>query len=191
MRDKKDCIAEIMRMHECKNYRPEGRWQDGLREWCESIPQTNRDTIVQVGVFGGDATLIFCEYFNRVIDVDMWLDWKVYEAYVKKLADSGNMAKVLHIRGTSLDAAKMLQIFQKHTGHEFANVYIDANHNAPHPENDIRAYLPLLPDHGYIGGHDYNMPGVKSAVNAEFGAPDKIFQDDSWIVFKESQHGRL
>ena len=178
-------------MSEIKNYRPQGPWQDGLREWCEHIPPTNRDTIIQVGVFAGDATMIFCEYFNKVIDVDTWLDWDVYEAYAKKIYESPFSNDVLHIRGNSLDAAKMLNIFLKHTGKEFSAVYIDANHNAPHPENDIRAYLPLLPDHGYIGGHDYNLPGVKSAVDGIFGRPDKTFQDDSWIVFKAGTHGRL
>lgn len=173
-----------------KNYRPEGRWQDGLREWCEYIPPTNRDTLIQVGVHGGDATLIFCEYFNHVMDVDMWLDWDVYEHYIKNMAIH-KIDNLTHIRQSSLDAAKMFKMVKTYFKHCYSAVYIDANHSAPHPENDILAYLPLLPDHGYIGGHDYNMPGVKSAVDKIFGRPDKTFQDDSWIVFKEGTHGRL
>ena len=178
-------------MSEIKNYRPEGRCRDGLREWCEYIPQSNRNTIIQVGVYGGDATIILCEYFQHVIDVDMWRDWAVYEHYIKNLAEAG-VKNFTHIRATSLDAAKMFLIHQHYFGHEYAAIYIDANHNAPHPQNDIRAYMPLLPDYGYIGGHDYNEenPDVMAAVNAEFGRPD-TFQDGSWIVFKEGTYGRL
>jgi len=175
-------------MTEIKNYRPEGRWQDGLREWCESIPPTNRDTIIQVGAFGGDATLIFSEYFRRVIDIDTWLNDDVYSHYLKRVDEFAN---IIPFRMSSLAGAEMLMNYKRTFSINISAVYIDANHNAPHPENDIRAYLPLLPDHGYIGGHDYNLLGVKSAVNAEFGAPDKTFQDDSWIVFKEGTHERL
>ena len=41
---------------------------------------------------------------------------------------------------------------------------------------------------GVIGGHDYtneheHLVGVYKAVNEMFGAPDKVFKDNSWIKY--------
>jgi len=64
--------------------------------------------------------------------------------------------------------------------------YIDAIHDAPHPEQDIAALLPKIKPGGWIGGHDYK-PGkfndVVSAVNKHF--PQHFiyqFADNSWLV---------
>ena len=171
-------------MSEYKDYRPEGRWRTGLADWIRHIPTKCREVIVQVGVSRGDATKIFSKHFRWVVDVDTWNDPGLFAAYLENIKECNN---VITMRAHSLRAAELLR-----RGH-FDAVYVDANHLAPHPLNDIRAYSGLIYDAGYIGGHDYNdeNPGVKDAVNAEFGKPDKTFADDSWIVFKESQHGRL
>ena len=41
---------------------------------------------------------------------------------------------------------------------------------------------------GFICGHDYyqnNCNGIKEYLDREFGLPDKIFEDSSWLYKKE------
>jgi hypothetical protein len=165
-----------------KNYRPTGRWTEGLLQWIDWIPAKCRCTLVQVGVSRGDATLLFAPSFRFVCDVDIW---KSQSLYVEYLRCTEHLENVSHFRMDSLTAAK------KFEDSGVGTVYIDASHEYQDVKQDIAAWLPKVYDHGYIGGHDYNLDGVRRAVDEAFGKPDATFADDSWIVFKERLYERL
>ena len=64
----------------------------------------------------------------------------------------------------------------------FDFIYIDANHTYESVSRDITDWLPKTKL--AIGGHDYQdeWPGVIKAVfNDQFGTPDLVFQDTSWL----------
>lgn len=44
--------------------------------------------------------------------------------------------------------------------------YVDADHAEPEVRADIAAWLPKVRLGGVVSGHDYNLPGVKAAVDA-------------------------
>lgn len=48
-------------------------------------------------------------------------------------------------------------------------VYLDANHSYEMVVSDIQAWLPKLKEGGVLGGHDYEQPGVKRAVQDILG----------------------
>lgn len=48
-------------------------------------------------------------------------------------------------------------------------VYLDGNHEYSHVVDDLRAWSRTLRDGGILAGHDYDLPGVRAAVQ-EFRA---------------------
>jgi hypothetical protein len=92
------------------------------------------------------------------------------------------------LRMSSLDAAKFV-------GEWFRPqfVYIDANHYAPHPAQDIEAWWPLVADNGILAGHDYNekvRPDVVAAVDAFAKKHDRLLllthePATSWYLYKD------
>ena len=171
-------------MTEIKNLRPAGPQTDGLLDWINAIPEDMRRVIVQVGVWRGDATLLFAPAFKRVIDVDPWRGnavegYTLDAVYADYLMRCGEIRNVQHLREPSIVAAAE---FHDNTLHA---VYIDAVHTRIDLLADVHAWLPKVVDGGYIGGHDYHeyWPGVIEAVDECFlSSAIEVFQDSSWLV---------
>lgn len=70
------------------------------------------------------------------------------------------------------------------TENQFDFIYIDANHEYPAVVEDLTRYYPLIREGGVLCGHDYNLYGVKRAVN-EFSAANNLELEtahlDWWI----------
>lgn len=49
----------------------------------------------------------------------------------------------------------------------FDFVFIDADHSEDAVRADIRAWAPLIKPNGWLTGHDYDLPGVAAALEAE------------------------
>jgi predicted O-methyltransferase YrrM len=102
----------------------------------------------------------------------------VYQTYLERTGDYQNIQTIV---STSDEAVEKLG------GSKYDFVYIDGLHTYDGVKNDIINYLPLVKDGGVIGGHDYvnsgHLVGVYQAVNEIFGAPDKVFKDNSWIKY--------
>lgn len=170
-------------MVEIINYRPQGKFTDGLIDLINDIPESNHGKMVQVGVWRGDGTLIFAPRFKHIIDVDPWegntgkpYGFDVVLEHYKRATANLNNVDVMRL--PSIEAAKRI------ADNSLDFVYIDGSHMYHNVKADIEAWRPKVHDGGYIGGHDYDMPGVKRAVDEMYGRPDKTFQDNSWLVFE-------
>ena len=166
--------------------------KEGLKSLIQHIQQhsdTKKLRMIEIGSYIGESTMLFCDNFMEVISIDPHMDNYDLDdpacdrATFNVVNDkfNKNMSKYVnfnHIRMTSDDAIKHL------IGVKVDFIYIDGLHTYEQVKKDIKNYLPLLTENGFIGGHDYgdNWPGVIKAVNESLSSsPDNVFVDTSWI----------
>ena len=107
--------------------------------------------------------------------VDPWENLPDYERQVPYLADSDGRendfkhaqnvikkywGRACLLRETSEVASRRFQ------PESLDCVYIDGNHVAPHPANDLEMWWPKVVQGGIIGGHDFICPGE---INDDWG----------------------
>jgi hypothetical protein len=167
--------------------------KNGLISLIEHIKKhkdTKEMTMIEIGSYVGESTMMFCENFKEVISIDPHVgeydindpavsnhaSFKVvYDKFMKNMEPYTNFR---HIRMTSDEAIKHL------IGVKVDFIYIDGLHTYKQVKKDIENYLPLISEDGFIGGHDYgeNWKEVVEAVNESLSSnPDKTFVDTSWI----------
>lgn len=160
---------------------------EGLREMIYYVKDRHKMSMIEIGSYAGDSTMLFAQNFKKVLSIDPYLnDYdindpackymdfdKVYEHFKKNISIYKN---IKHIRKTSDEAIKELT-------KKVDLVYIDGLHTYEQVKKDIINYLPLIKEGGYISGHDYheNWQGVIDAIHETIGEPDMIFKDTSWI----------
>jgi predicted O-methyltransferase YrrM len=167
-----------------------------LRGICQILP--SNASIVELGVYAGDSTLVFLESdkIQQIVAVDPFIDEYDIEQ-IGRLSDPGNPyntkmsdieayfrsnvlatnPRVRLIKEKSVDAVAQL------AGQKFDTVYIDADHRYEAVRDDIIAYMSFIKPGGFISGHDYAASwGVKRAVDELFGKPDKLF-GISWVKY--------
>ena len=166
---------------------------DGLNDLIDYIDlhsQVSEMEMIEIGSYAGESTEIFCSRFKTVIAIDPYLDnynpndlachyapfSEVLAHFQERMKDVPNVGL---IKATSDDAIEHGLILN--TNVDF--VYIDGLHTYAQVKKDIQNYLPLIKQGGFIAGHDYhpNWQGVVDAVNEQFGSPDMVFNDTSWI----------
>lgn len=174
--------------------REEPNSKDGLASLIKHIKEhrdTKEMTMIEIGSYIGESTMVFCENFKEVTSIDPHIgnyDLNdpvcnhatfnvVYDQFKKNMSPYSNYN---HIRMTSDEAIKHL------IGVKVDFIYIDGLHTYEQVKKDIKNYLPLISENGFIGGHDYgdNWVGVVRAINESLpdgGNPDKTFVDTSWI----------
>jgi predicted O-methyltransferase YrrM len=167
--------------------------KEGLLDLIKELGDNSNKTMIEIGSFVGESTVLFAQSFKEVIAIDPFLadydpadptsylfEFKnVYQTYLDRTGDHKNIKTIV---STSNDALEQLK------GQEFDFIYIDGLHTYDGVKTDIINYLPLVKKGGVIGGHDYAHPiqhleGVKVAVDEMLGTPDKVFKDYSWIKF--------
>ena len=161
--------------------------QEGLQDLINNIP--NKGTMIEIGTFTGESTVIFGDHFEKVIGIDPMLqDYDPQDPTSK--FNFNEVLEMFNERTKSYDNISLIQktsddALGKLTGRTFDFIYIDGIHQYENVKQDIINYLPMVKKGGVIGGHDYgpSWPGVKQAVDEMFGQPDKVFQDTSWIKF--------
>lgn len=149
----------------------------------------SKSTMVEVGIYAGQSTHVFSQYFKKVHAVDPWMDLDEYEGDMKVIEavfDRFKAPNVIKHKKTSVEAAKDI----KDKSVDF--IYLDARHELEYILEDINVWLPKLKDSGWIGGHDFYLHeseinqkefGVAKAVLQNFNTEDVItFQDCSWVV---------
>jgi predicted O-methyltransferase YrrM len=167
----------------------------GLLDLIKELGDNSNKTMVEIGSFVGESTVLFAQSFKQVIAIDPFLadydpadptsylfEFKnVYETYLERTGDHQNIKT---IKLTSNDAKDVLK------DELFDFIYIDGLHTYEGVKTDIYNYLPLVKKGGVIGGHDYtdktehkHLDGVKKAVDEMLGTPDKVFKDNSWIKY--------
>ena len=166
---------------------------EGLLDLIKELGDNSKKTMVEIGSFVGESTILFAQSFKKVIAVDPFLadydpadptsylfEFKnVYETYLDRTSPHSNIQTLT----MTSDAAS--DILNEET---FDFIYLDGLHTYDGVKTDITNYLPKVKKGGVIGGHDYtnqipHLVGVYDAVNEMFGTPDKVFKDNSWIKY--------
>ena len=168
---------------------------EGLLDLIKELGDNSDKTMIEIGSFVGESTVLFAQSFKKVIAIDPFLadydpadptsylfEFKnVFQTYLERTGDHQNIQTIV---STSDDAVSKLD------GLKYDFIYIDGLHTYDGVKTDIINYLPLVKEGGVIGGHDYtndnvhkHLEGVRQAVNEMFGAPDKVFKDNSWIKY--------
>jgi predicted O-methyltransferase YrrM len=160
---------------------------EGLLQMISELP--NKGTMIEIGTFTGESTVIFGDHFEKVIGVDPMLSGydkndmasqfdfnEVLDMFVDRTKDYKNIQLITK---TSDDAVSDFQ------DESLDFVYIDGIHTYDQVKKDIQNYLSKVKKGGVIGGHDYvqGWSGVMKAVNEVLGKPDKTFKEGSWIKF--------
>ena len=164
----------------------------GLTNLIKELGDNSNKTMIEIGSFVGESTVLFAQSFKKVIAVDPFMEGydpqdptshsfdfdNVYQTYLDRITIYSNIQTIIE---TSDDAVKELD------GETYDFIYIDGIHTYEQVKKDIQNYLPLIKKGGVIGGHDYvnsgHLVGVFQAVNEMFGQPDKVFKDNSWIKY--------
>lgn len=170
---------------------------DGLLDLIKYL-QLHRDiskeTMIEIGAYKGESTVIFAQYFKKVITIDPFIndyDDKdetckvgnfelVQSIFNKNIKQYSN---IQHIKATSDTAINdLLQTT------DVSFIYVDGCHTYDQVKKDLQNYSPLVIKNGFIGGHDYyeqHWPGVRKAVHEIVGIPDCHFIDSSWLKHKK------
>jgi predicted O-methyltransferase YrrM len=166
---------------------------EGLLDLIKELGDNSEKTMIEIGSFVGESTVLFAQSFKKVIAIDPFeADYdpqdptsylfefdNVYQTYLDRITVYSNIQTIID---TSDDAVKELN------SETYDFIYLDGLHTYEGVKTDIQNYLPLVKKGGVIGGHDYtdkipHLVGVYQAVNEMFGTPDKVFKDNSWIKF--------
>ena len=167
---------------------------DGLLDLINELGNVSNKTMVEIGSFIGESTIIFAKHFKHVTAIDPFLPNydpqdptcnsgfnfdDVFQEFKSRIEEE--KTKVTIYKMMSCDAVSLLK-------DKYDFIYIDGLHTYDGVKNDILDYLPLVKEGGVIGGHDYgtthkHLQGVTKAVDEVLGKPDKTFKDGSWIKF--------
>ena len=166
----------------------DGEQADGLLSMIHDLGDTRNMTMVEIGSYLGESTIMFAQKFKKVITIDPFINNyddseypKKYAAlsvvYEKFLENISAYSNIFHIRKKSDDA-----IFDIIDEVDF--VYIDGHHTYEQVKKDIINYKKVIKDGGIIGGHDFcdvwEQRVVKAVVEC-LGIPDKVYKDFSWV----------
>jgi predicted O-methyltransferase YrrM len=163
---------------------------EGLEELCRELIR-NTDRVVEIGCYAGESSQVIARYAAKLYCIDRWKDGLIEKgsgfnykdmSRVEILFDAALIENhnVIKIRGDSSDLAEVF-------GENLIDlVYIDSLHDYETVRNDICRWWPKIKQGGHIGGHNHSArwPGVMRAVREQFGGPDKLYRDSSWIVQK-------
>ena len=165
------------------------------RHVLELLPE--KAIVVEVGVAYGRGLALLAELRR-----EMWLSFRLVgvDNFVNTeyMSDCGyaNISRDDTIQrlaavGVPPDSYNLIESDSVDAANTFAGgvdyVFIDAAHQYEAVIRDIKAWNPCVVSGGFIGGHDWDMEGVRQAVTENFTNPI-IFEKDycnSWLVRKE------
>jgi predicted O-methyltransferase YrrM len=152
-------------------------------------PYINKDfiAIAEVGTHIGTTATRFakCILDNKdsyVMCIDTWLadvadyvlrkdgmkynlnegnEHVLFDRFIQNIQNNGVETSVIPFRLPSLQAGQILYFY----GIQFDIIYIDASHEYLNVKQDLELYYELLAENGVLFGDDYNIDGVKRAVD--------------------------
>ena len=165
---------------------------NGLKELIECVNRfkpVNELTMIEIGSYIGESTVVFANAFKQVISIDPYVDnydatdhackhapfEKVYERF---LYNTRLFSNIKHIRKFSDQAILDFE------NNSIDFVYIDGNHQYEFVKKDIENYYKVIKPYGFLGGHDYSCKAVKKAIEDTIFQIDYDFQDSSWVKIK-------
>lgn len=147
------------------------------REWAREMP--DESVFVELGVYHGRSLLFLaqelaeqgktsCQVWGVDTFADDYTDWP---CFLRNLTTKISPAAVDMIRVVRCDTARAAALFSDASCDV---VFVDADHNSPGVDADLRAWLPKVTSGGLFCGHDYagGFPDVIKAVNEIVGKPE-------------------
>ena len=182
-----------------------GLWLSEIHRLCNDLITEGVETIAEVGVFSGSATLVFSQYFKMVYAIDPWeAGYDVLDvcssadmSEAEKFFDitCGLLDNVVKIKATSHEAAKMF----REAGTTVDALYLDAEHTYDAVRRDLHMWIPLVDK--AISGHDadFNLIGtqgpefkrdvaraiLETLQDAGTTEIPKKYKDTSWMITKK------
>lgn len=151
-------------------------------------------TMIEIGSYAGESSVMFAEHFGQVICIDPFMDDYDPNDLVNGFAKMDVVEKrfdcniqgfnnILKFKMTSDEAINHVIKMNEYPKTNFSFVYIDALHTYDQVKKDIENYMPIIVDGGFIGGHDYhpNHPEVMRAVDEKLLSVDASFVDGSFV----------
>jgi predicted O-methyltransferase YrrM len=154
-------------------------------------------TVVEIGAYAGESTLILSKYFSSVVAIDPWT-WESGEELWEGFTgdETRNMPKCESVE-EAFDAniqfipniTKMkafdYDVVGQFDDESLAVVYIDSIHTYESVIATAKRWMPKIEKGGYLAGHDFSpsWPGVVRAVDeisVELGIQPKTYVDGSW-----------
>jgi predicted O-methyltransferase YrrM len=146
----------------------------GLIEFINTLPKGIEMT--EIGCGEGESTILFLMRASKIHCVDDW---------AQSNEDAFNNIASLFPGVIIKYKAKSFDIVNQFAEKSLDLVYLDATPEYDYTIHDIKDWLPKIKTNGIIAGHDYiyEFVGVIKAVNEMFSAPDKIYQDTTWVKY--------
>ena len=145
----------------------------------------NRSLMVEVGSLAGFSTRVFATYFDEVVSVDPYqtgYDASDINSNASRLSIAESLFQIRF-----LDDPRVRQIKEpseraalKFEAGSLDFVYIDAGHDVASVRRDIEAWRPKVRPGAFMGGDDYDWPGLRQVVAETFPTHDVI--DNRWLV---------
>jgi hypothetical protein len=137
-----------------------------------------QSVVCELGSYDGKSSELFALFCKQIYCIDIFIDYdfrnheKTFDEMMK------NYTNIVKIKDFSYNT------YDKFENEFFDFVYIDTDHDYISVKNEIDNWFPKVKKNGYIGGHDYNLNGVSSAVIDFFKITPKVYDDFSWIIKK-------
>jgi hypothetical protein len=135
-------------------------------------------SVAEVGCYLGVSTEALLLFSDLVLAVD---PWEGMEPVFRRFRDRLRGYSHLQIlRGCSVEVAQDI------ADGSLDLVYLDGAHDLASVRADIAAWRPKVRPGKWLAGHDYTPlvegGAVIRAVDELLGAPDRVFEDASWVV---------
>ena len=166
----------------------------GLQDFCQEIKSRLGDnlTIVEVGSFMGESSLILAENFpnSKIYCIDPWVNGYDHNDTTSSynLIDAENQ---FDLRTKDKNNIFKIKDFSTNQEIDCDLVYIDGCHKYECVVEDINHWKKFTTK--VISGHDFyndeidriqpHTAGVRKAVLELIGEPDSVFVDGSWVKF--------
>ncbi len=163
-----------------------GDWGIGLRKLVARVRGAGANgAMAEIGSFQGDGTGIFSPAFALVYAVDPWAGG-YDDGDIASRFDMAAVEAEFDRRRRGWPNVRKFKATSEEAALSFADglldfVYIDGCHMYESVKRDIAVWLPKVRAGGFIGGHDFNMDGVRAAVAESLGDVESDFEDMSWI----------
>ena len=166
------------------------RYVKGLSKFCEyvssELERTQPLKMCEIGSYMGESTFLFASQliFDEIHCIEPFEGIEEFNDISKQ--DWSDVEKEFkmntrHFENITLHKSYCEDAVNKFEDKYFDLIYIDANHSYEDVKANIELFLPKCKS--IISGHDYQQewPGVVKAVNEIFGAPDRLYEDGTWM----------
>lgn len=161
--------------------------------------------VAEIGVLRGEFTDQYKSFVNGDIHlIDIWTaegNDQYFSTHAQECTDALSLVRRKYSNAANIHIHVQDSVSASKTfpDNYFDVVYLDANHEYPHPLNDIRAWMPKVKPGGLLAGHDFDKDiektwGVERSVREVFGNAFSCTDESeywSWYVQKPASEGYL